>query len=380
MPEMHPVLITLGSNINREHNLPQAVAMLRRCPKILLVAVSPIYETQAIGGAPNQPAYFNAAVLIKTSLNPATLKETLWKIEQALGRVRTTDKYAPRPVDLDIAFYDKQVFDLAGRHIPDPDVVKYAHVAWPLADLAPCWTHPEVGTTLYEIAKTIKFPDSEETNKPMKSQLMVIPTNGHHDGHYATNLEMVDSNEVYDPKFEGLVRQMLIHVGEDAEREGLKRTPLRVAKAMDFLTSGYTMSLEELINEAIFEEASEEMVIVKDIEFYSLCEHHMLPFFGKAHIGYLPKGKIIGLSKLARIVDFYARRLQVQERLTGQIAETVMKILNPHGVAVVLEASHFCMMMRGVQKQNSSTVTSAMRGLFQSDPRTRQEFMQLLRG
>jgi GTP cyclohydrolase I len=153
-----------------------------------------------------------------------------------------------------------------------------------------------------------------------------------------------------------------------------------VAKAMDFLTSGYSMSLEEIINNAIFEEAGEEMVIVRDIEFYSLCEHHMLPFFGKAHIGYLPQGKIIGLSKLARIVDLFARRLQVQERLTSQIADTVTEILRPHGVAVVLEASHFCMMMRGVQKQNSTTVTSAMRGLFRTDPRTRQEFMQLLRG
>ncbi len=379
MTELHSVLITLGSNIDREHNLPQAIAILRHYPEITLEAVSPIYETQPVGGDPNQSAYFNAAVLVKTGLSPVALKETLRKIEQALGRVRTADKYAPRTIDLDIALYDEQVFDLEGRHIPDPDIAKYAHMAWPLADLAPYWTHPELGVTLVEIAKNIKFSD-EETNKPMKTQLTVSPTNGHYTGHYATNLEVVDPDEIYDPKFEALVRQMLIHVGEDADREGLKRTPLRVAKAMDFLTNGYTMALEEIVNNAIFEDPSEEMVIVKDIEFYSLCEHHMLPFFGKAHIGYLPKGKIIGLSKLARIVDLYARRLQVQERLTCQIADTVMEILQPHGVAVVLEASHFCMMMRGVQKQNSSTITSAMRGLFQSDSRTRQEFMQLLRG
>ncbi len=378
MTELHTVLISLGSNIDRERNLPQAIALLRRCPNIRLEAISPIYETKPVGGDPDQPAYFNAAVLLKTSLGPAALKGTLGKIEQALGRVRTADKYAPRPIDLDIAFYDGQVFDLEGRHIPDPDIVKYAHVAWPLADLASDWTHPELGVTLSEIAKNMIF--LEEADKPMQSQLIVLPTNGHHNGHYATNLDVADPGEVYDPKFEALVREMLIHMGEDADREGLKRTPLRVAKAMDFLTGGYTMPLEEIVNNAIFEEAGEEMVIVKDIEFYSLCEHHMLPFFGKAHIGYLPQGKIIGLSKLARIVDLYARRLQVQERLTSQIADTVAEILHPHGVAVVLEASHFCMMMRGVQKQNSSTVTSAMRGLFQTDPRTRQEFMQLLRG
>lgn len=171
---------------------------------------------------------------------------------------------------------------------------------------------------------------------------------------------------------------MLIDIKENPEREGLLKTPKRVAKAMDFLTSGYTTSLEVIINNALFEDPCDEMVIVKEIEFYSMCEHHMLPFYGKAHIGYLPKGKIIGLSKVARIVDLFARRLQVQERLTTQIAETMMEILNPQGVAVVLEGSHFCMMMRGVQKQNSSTCTSAMRGVFQNDPRTRQEFMQHL--
>ncbi len=211
----------------------------------------------------------------------------------------------------------------------------------------------------------------------MKTQIAVLPLNGN--GHYATNLEVMDPREIYDPNFEALVRQMLIRVGEDPEREGLKRTPLRVAKAMDFLTSGHTVALEEILNNALFEDASEEMVIVKDIEFYSLCEHHMLPFFGKAHIGYLPNGKIIGLSKIARIVDLFARRLQVQERITNQVADTMMEILNARGVAVVLEASHFCMMMRGVQKQNSSTVTSAMRGAFQDDPNLRREFMELRR-
>lgn len=212
----------------------------------------------------------------------------------------------------------------------------------------------------------------------MKTQFAVLPINGNGHGHYPTGLEVVDPNEIYDPHFEALVRQMLIRVGEDPEREGLQRTPLRVAKAMDFLTGGYTASLEDLLNNALFEDTSEEMVIVKDIEFYSMCEHHMLPFFGKAHVGYLPNGKIIGLSKIARLVDLFARRLQVQERLTSQVADTLLEVLDARGVAVVIEASHFCMMMRGVQKQNSSTVTSAMRGVFQDNAQLRQEFMQLI--
>ncbi len=198
-------------------------------------------------------------------------------------------------------------------------------------------------------------------------------------GHYAGDLDVRVADEVYDPYLEGLIEQILVRLGEDPRREGLLRTPLRVAKALDFLTSGYTTSVADVVNNAIFAESSEEMVIVKDIEFYSLCEHHLLPFFGKAHIGYLPKGKIIGLSKVARIVDVFARRLQVQERLTNQIADALMEILEPQGVAVVLEASHFCMMMRGVQKQNSLTVTSAMRGLFRHDARTRSEFLELLK-
>lgn len=186
--------------------------------------------------------------------------------------------------------------------------------------------------------------------------------------------------ESYDPEFEALIRQMLTRLGEDPERDGLKRTPLRVAKAMDFLTSGYRTSLNRVVNNALFEDKSEEMVIVKDIEFYSMCEHHMLPFYGKAHVGYIPNGKIIGLSKLARITDVFARRLQVQERMTNQVADALVEILEPLGVGVVTEACHFCMMMRGVQKQNSFTITSATRGSFRADMRTREEFMHLIQG
>ena len=198
-------------------------------------------------------------------------------------------------------------------------------------------------------------------------------------GHYAETFDARSEDEVYDPEKEGLIRNLLSSLGEDPNREGLRRTPLRVAKAMDFLTSGYHATVEEVIKGAVFTEDCREMVVVRGIEFYSLCEHHMLPFFGHAHVAYLPKGKVVGLSKIARVVDVFARRLQVQERLTNQVADALTQALDPHGVAVVMEASHTCMMMRGVQKQNSTTVSSAMRGTFEDDPRTRAEFMGFIR-
>jgi len=174
-----------------------------------------------------------------------------------------------------------------------------------------------------------------------------------------------------------LTRRELELLGEDPDREGLLKTPLRVANAMKFLTEGYTSSAEEVVGKGIFKEEHDNMIMVRDIELYSLCEHHMLPFFGKAHVAYIPNGKIVGLSKIPRIVDVYARRLQVQERLTEQIAEGLCRVLNPSGVGVVIEAYHLCMMMRGVQKQNSKTITSALRGAFREDPKTRDEFLRL---
>ena len=179
------------------------------------------------------------------------------------------------------------------------------------------------------------------------------------------------------PMLRALTRSLLTEIGEDPERAGLVRTPHRVAKAWTYLTSGYEMNIEKVLNGAIFEEQYDEMVIVKDIDFFSLCEHHLLPFFGKAHIAYIPNGKIVGLSKLPRIVEVFSRRLQVQERMTREIADTIMQYLNPLGVAVVTESRHMCMMMRGVEKQNSIATASAMLGAFK-EPKTRSEFMTLI--
>jgi GTP cyclohydrolase I len=176
---------------------------------------------------------------------------------------------------------------------------------------------------------------------------------------------------------ERLVRRQLELIGEDPDREGLIKTPQRVAASLEWLTRGYETDVRDVIGDALFEESHESMVMVRDIELYSLCEHHMLPFYGKAHIAYIPNGKIVGLSKLPRVVDVFARRLQVQERLTEQVAQALTDVLEPRGVGVVIEAFHLCMMMRGVQKQNSSTITSAVRGSFRDDPKTRDEFLRL---
>jgi len=179
-------------------------------------------------------------------------------------------------------------------------------------------------------------------------------------------------------KIESLIRQLLIELGEDPEREGLLNTPKRVAKAFSFLTQGYRANLEEVINKALFTQDTSSMVIVKDIEVYSMCEHHMLPFFGRCHIGYIPDGKVFGVSKLARIVDMYARRLQLQERLTEQISRVVMEEIGAKGVGVMIEARHLCMMMRGVEKQNSTMVTSSVLGVFREHLATREEFLTLV--
>ena len=178
-------------------------------------------------------------------------------------------------------------------------------------------------------------------------------------------------------EFENLVRRELELIGEDPSREGLLATPRRVARSLTWLTQGYNHTAEEVIGKGVFKEDHDNMIMVRDIELYSMCEHHMLPFFGKAHVAYIPNGKIVGLSKIPRVVDVFARRLQVQERLTEEIAEGLCSVLQPSGVGVVVEAYHLCMMMRGVQKQNSKTITSALRGVFREDPKTRDEFLRL---
>lgn len=224
---------------------------------------------------------------------------------------------------------------------------------------------------------TITSNNGNTTNSEITSKVQTRPDRNTQNGKQP-NIQR-PSVEVTKEDMMQAVRTTLLGVGEDPDREGLLKTPKRVAEAMQFLTSGYNQSLEELVNGAIFDEGHNEMVLVRDIAFFSLCEHHMLPFMGKAHVAYIPNQKVVGLSKLARVVEMYARRLQVQERLTRQIGEAIQTILEPQGVAVVMEATHMCMTMRGVQKPGSWTVTSAMLGSFQEDQKTREEFLNLIR-
>ena len=189
----------------------------------------------------------------------------------------------------------------------------------------------------------------------------------------------VETPTLTSANFEELIKEILIRLGEDPEREGLQRTPARVHKAFEFLTRGYHEDPEALLKKALFTVSYDEMVIVKDVEMFSLCEHHMLPFFGKVHVAYIPNGKVIGLSKVPRLIEVFSRRLQIQERLTTQIAEIIQKVIQPQGVGVVIEARHLCMMMRGVEKQHSAAVTSSMLGCFRDEQETRQEFLSLIR-
>ena len=209
---------------------------------------------------------------------------------------------------------------------------------------------------------------------------MIRPTLAASVGMAAVDPDDMETDSATQTEFEGLIRRQLEMLGEDPERDGLLKTPSRVAKSMAWLTRGYDLDARQVIGDAMFEENHENMVMVRDIEMYSMCEHHMLPFFGKVHVAYIPNGKIVGLSKLPRVVEVFARRLQVQERLGEQIANAIDEVLQPRGVGVVIEAVHLCMMMRGVEKQSSRTITSSLRGLFRDDPKTRSEFLRLAHG
>ena len=367
---MSDVIISLGSNVERERHIPEAIRLIRRNRNIDVYKVSRFFESDSVGGPDDAPAFFNAAVWACTELDPEGMRGALHHIEEVLGRERADDPDAPRTIDLDLSYYQGVAKDYGEWELPDPQATKAAHVAIPIADVAPDWEHEVSGLTAYAIVTQLE--GSEENVRPVTAITLSSPYE------MRSPQDWDDDVEVYAPHLESLVRDQLLEIGEDPDREGLVRTPLRVAKAMDFLTSGYSTSLDEVVNRAIFDaEGADEMVLVKGIEFYSMCEHHMLPFFGKATVAYIPRETIIGLSKVARIVDLFARRLQVQERMTNQIADAMERTLDPLGVAVIIEGKHLCMMMRGVQKQDSSMTTSAMRGTFKDSSRTRSEFLEL---
>jgi len=346
-------LISVGSNIDPEHNIPEGIAAVERHEAVTVLAVGGRYESTS-AGRPADPCFQNTALLVETTLDPVGLRTVLREVEAARGRVRSDDRNAPRPLDLDIAAYEGFEGEVGGTPVPDPEIGSRPHLALPLADVAPDWVLSGTGETLRETAAALGA-----------------------DPAVIRRLDVSGGADV-DPAI-ARVRALLADLGLDPGTGDLRETPGRVAEAFRFLTSGYRTTVDEVVAGSIFESDADEMIVVKGIEFFSLCEHHLLPFFGTVDVGYLPAGRIIGLGKVARIVDVFARRLQMQERLSNEVADAIVAALDPKGVAVVMEASHLCMMMRGVQRRGTALVTSAMCRRFKSDARTRAEFMALIR-
>lgn len=392
---MNDAYILIGSNIEREKNYPDAVKRLRGLGQ--LVAVSPVYETAAVGGDANTPQFYNGAVWLATDLSPHALRNALRQVEREMGRVRTADKFAPRVIDLDLVLFGEVTIDDGELKLPDPQIFERAFAAHALAHLNPDYVIPPDGPTLAELAcrlrgtpgEMIEIPEvSEQIQQWVKtsvkeqrvmSEEKALSVPGFRDnewgspipdaapGHLLPAMRVAEINETETAHaaIEDAVRTILLNVGEDPTREGLLKTPERVAKAYDELLAGYNVDPVALINGAFFDTDYHDMVLIKDIEFFSLCEHHMLPFFGKAHVAYIPEGKVLGLSKIPRIVEMFARRLQLQENMTREIADFLQDLLHPRGIAVIITGHHMCSMMRGVKKPDAKMVTQVMYGAFQ---------------
>lgn len=400
---MNDAYIFIGSNIEREKNYLEALTRLRALGN--LVAASPVYETPALG-ANDAPNFFNGAVWLKTTLAPHALRGALRAVEHALGRVRTADKFAPRPIDLDLVLYGEVTLDEGEWKLPDPDIFERGFMARALAQLNPDYVIPPDGPTLAELAWRVRgeadkmlevvemsalvqhaLEKSGAEQASMPKQIFGA-AHGYSDEEWGCPMpdedtprvlpEMRVAPETTREAIADAVRTILVNVGEDPTREGLLKTPERVARAYEELLAGYTIDPVALINDAYFDTEYQDMVVVKDIEFFSLCEHHLLPFFGKAHVAYIPEGKVLGLSKIPRIVEMYARRLQLQEKMTHEIADLLQDLLNPRGVAVIVTGQHMCSMMRGVNKPDAKMVTQVMYGAFQ-DRHVREQLNDRLR-
>lgn len=391
---MNDAFICLGSNIERELNYPEALKRLRALGK--LTAVSPVYNTAAVGGDANTPRFYNGAAQLETDLSPHALRNALREIEHEMGRVRTADKYAPRPIDLDLVLYGEAMIDDGELKLPDPQIFERAFMARALAHVNPDYVIPPDGPTLAELACRLRGKPGEMVEvdamsemaqelvqKPIKERMVMTEQRGASGRGYGDDewgkpmpefemprplpeMRVAPDRETAHEAIADAVRTILLNVGEDPTREGLLKTPERVAKAYDELLEGYTIDPVALINDAFFDTEYHDMVIVQDIEFFSMCEHHMLPFFGKAHVAYIPEGQVLGLSKIPRIVEMYARRLQLQEKMTHEIADFIQELLHPRGVAVIVSGQHMCSMMRGVNKPDAKMVTQVMYGEFQN--------------
>ncbi len=373
---MARVFIGVGSNIDPEANVPRSLFLLRR--RVRLRAVSTVYRTRPEGGE-EQPPYYNCVVEAETEIPPAELKRTVLRpIEAQLGRTRGPDPYAARTCDLDLLLYDDLVLRAEGLIIPDEHLTERPYLVEAVLELAPRMVVPGAGVPLAQAAQAAaKTPRARAAEWAGATEAAapapLVPLR-----EFTERLRKEIFMAVDTEKVERLVKELLLALGEDPEREGLLNTPGRVARSFAFLASGYSEELRKTMGSAYFTERTDSMVIIRDIEMYSLCEHHLLPFYGRCHIGYLAREKVAGCSKLARIVDMYSRRLQIQERLTEQISHAVQDVLDAAGVGVMIEAHHLCMMMRGVQKQNSRFVTSSLLGVFRQ-PEFRSEFYSMVR-
>jgi GTP cyclohydrolase I len=313
-----------------------------------------------------------------------------------MGRVRTADRYAPRPIDLDVVLYGEAIIKDDEIQIPDPHIFDRPFMARALADVNPDYVIPPDGPTPAELVfrlrvapgemapveelsnqirewveKNLEEPVEMSENKASRSHVITEESWEHELGHedrdaVFTGLELPPAKAAAHAAIADAVRTILLNVGEDPLREGLLKTPDRVARAYDELLAGYRMDPEAVINDAFFDTEYHDMVVVKDIEYYSLCEHHLLPFFGKAHVAYIPEGQVLGLSKIPRIVEMYARRLQLQEKMTHQIADFIEDLLHPRGVAVIVTGQHMCSTMRGVNQSDAKMVTQVLSGQFQN--------------
>ncbi len=345
---MPTVYVSIGSNTAREKNIVAAVATLKK--HFGTLRISNVYESASVDSS--DTFYYNLVVGFGSDLSLTQLATQLRQIELQQGRVRTAEKSPQVSIDLDLLLYGDAVIDDGALQIPHRDIERYAFMLQPLAEIAADAIHPVKGKSYRSLWQ--QFDKSVLNQQCIKN--------------------FFSKEDVMEDYF----AKIITAIGEDITREGLLDTPKRAAKAFKFLNNGYEKNLDDILNGAIFAADTEDMVIVKNIELYSLCEHHLLPFIGKCHIAYLPNGNVLGLSKLARIVDMYARRLQIQEKLTKQIADAVQTAINARGVAVVIEAQHLCMMMRGVEKQNSVMTTSVMLGTFRQHISTRAEFLSLI--
>ncbi len=315
-------------------------------------------------------------MLLKTDLSASVLStQAIPWTEEVLGRIRTENKDAPRTIDIDLVLFNSETFNLGRRQIPDPGILEQAFIAVPLAEIDPDFVPPGVGRTLAQIANDF---DLASAGMQLRENIRLEPPMIRSDAEAEKTAMVRDPSGSGTISFENHVRAILTEIGEDPSREGLLKTPNRVVRMYGEVTSGYRTDPDSLINDALFSVDYDELVLVKDIDYHSLCEHHLLPFFGRVHVGYIPAGKVIGLSKIPRIVEMFARRLQIQERMTKQIADFIHSTLQPAGVGVVVEGAHMCTIMRGVKKANSRMITSTMLGSFKESAKTRAEFLGLV--